>query len=196
MTLRRYGASHGVGLLHRLPGLEGTYAVALTAPGAHLQQLWDATFGLRDARRETEAGPGGRASPVLEMPGPAASPRTSRGRFPSGGRAASGQQQGGWSRRLPRPCRLPSHPRQNFATLVRSAVPSPKQGSGAWFDPREEPGSSRGESGRRWRHRTSLPRAARRGERSSPPTVFVLGPGRLHRPMGVILGEGELTQAR
>ena len=25
---RRYGASHGVGLLHRLPGLEGTYAVA------------------------------------------------------------------------------------------------------------------------------------------------------------------------
>src|SRR5437763_1586264 len=29
---RRYGASHGVGLLHRLPGHEGTYAVALTAP--------------------------------------------------------------------------------------------------------------------------------------------------------------------
>src|SRR5262249_5147832 len=28
----RYGASHGVGLLHRLAGLEGTYAVALTAP--------------------------------------------------------------------------------------------------------------------------------------------------------------------
>jgi hypothetical protein len=31
---RRYGTSHGVGLLHRLAGLEGTYAVALTAPGA------------------------------------------------------------------------------------------------------------------------------------------------------------------
>src|SRR5215207_66541 len=30
---RRYGTSHGVGLLHRLAGLEGTYAVALTAPG-------------------------------------------------------------------------------------------------------------------------------------------------------------------
>ena len=29
---RRYGTSHGVGLLHRLPGLEGTYAVASTAP--------------------------------------------------------------------------------------------------------------------------------------------------------------------
>jgi hypothetical protein len=29
---RRYGASHGVGLLHRLAGLEGTYAVVLTAP--------------------------------------------------------------------------------------------------------------------------------------------------------------------
>ncbi len=29
---RRYGASHGVGLLHRLTGLEGTYAVLLTAP--------------------------------------------------------------------------------------------------------------------------------------------------------------------
>ena len=29
---RRYGASHGVGLLHRLPGLQGTYAVVLTAP--------------------------------------------------------------------------------------------------------------------------------------------------------------------
>src|SRR6516164_130934 len=35
---RRYGASHGVGLLHRLPGLEGTYAVALTATTTHLQQ--------------------------------------------------------------------------------------------------------------------------------------------------------------
>lgn len=31
----RYGASHGVGLLHRLPGLEGTYAVVLTAPSTH-----------------------------------------------------------------------------------------------------------------------------------------------------------------
>src|SRR5262249_32853684 len=31
---RRYGTSHGVGLLHRLPGPEGTYAVALTAPPA------------------------------------------------------------------------------------------------------------------------------------------------------------------
>jgi hypothetical protein len=29
---QRYRASHGVGLLHRLAGLEGTYAVALTAP--------------------------------------------------------------------------------------------------------------------------------------------------------------------
>src|SRR5205807_8687045 len=29
---RRYGTSHGVGLLHRLGGLEGTYAVASTAP--------------------------------------------------------------------------------------------------------------------------------------------------------------------
>src|SRR5581483_7288588 len=29
---QRYGASHGVGLLHRLAGLEGTYAVSLTAP--------------------------------------------------------------------------------------------------------------------------------------------------------------------
>jgi hypothetical protein len=43
MTLRRYGASHGVGLLHRLAGLEGTYAVALTAPVTHLQQSLDAT---------------------------------------------------------------------------------------------------------------------------------------------------------
>src|SRR5437868_2447436 len=48
MTLRRYRATHGVGLLHRLPGLEGTYAVALTAPRAYLQQFWDATRG-RDA---------------------------------------------------------------------------------------------------------------------------------------------------
>ena len=29
---RRYGTSHGVGLLHRLAGLEGTYAVASTVP--------------------------------------------------------------------------------------------------------------------------------------------------------------------
>src|SRR3954452_3168113 len=29
---RRYGASHGGGLLHRLPGLEGTYAALSTAP--------------------------------------------------------------------------------------------------------------------------------------------------------------------
>ena len=34
----RYRASHGVGLLHRLAGLEGTYAVATTAPNAQLQQ--------------------------------------------------------------------------------------------------------------------------------------------------------------
>src|SRR5206468_2213956 len=40
---RRYRASHGVGLLHRLAGLEGTYAVALTAPGGYLQQSLDAT---------------------------------------------------------------------------------------------------------------------------------------------------------
>src|ERR1700729_2985641 len=43
---RRYGTSHGVGLLHRLAGLEGTYAVALTAPGTHLQHFWDATVSL------------------------------------------------------------------------------------------------------------------------------------------------------
>jgi hypothetical protein len=42
---RRYGTSHGVGLLHRLAGLEGTYAVALTALG-YLQRLWDATAAL------------------------------------------------------------------------------------------------------------------------------------------------------
>src|SRR4051812_45170847 len=41
---RRYGTSHGVGLLHCLGGLEGTYAVALTAP-ADLQQLEDAAVG-------------------------------------------------------------------------------------------------------------------------------------------------------
>src|SRR5689334_16641934 len=40
---RRYGASHGVGLHHRLPGLEGTYAVATTAPAAYLQRSLDAT---------------------------------------------------------------------------------------------------------------------------------------------------------
>src|SRR5437764_4036377 len=38
---RRYRASHGVGLLRRLAGLEGTYAVALTAPVTHLQQSWE-----------------------------------------------------------------------------------------------------------------------------------------------------------
>ena len=37
---RRYGASHGVGLLHRLPGLEGTYAVALTAPDSSYSSCW------------------------------------------------------------------------------------------------------------------------------------------------------------
>jgi hypothetical protein len=42
---RRYGASHGVGLLHRLAGLEGTYAVALTAPA----RLFTAVLG-RDRR--------------------------------------------------------------------------------------------------------------------------------------------------
>jgi hypothetical protein len=36
---RRYGASHGVGLLHRLAGLEETYAVSMTAPDAYLQQF-------------------------------------------------------------------------------------------------------------------------------------------------------------
>ena len=41
---RRYSASHGVGLLQSsVAGLEGTYAVALTAPGAYLQQSLDAT---------------------------------------------------------------------------------------------------------------------------------------------------------
>ena len=39
----RAGASHGVGLLHRLAGPEGTYAVLLTAPDAYLQQFLDAT---------------------------------------------------------------------------------------------------------------------------------------------------------
>jgi hypothetical protein len=34
-----YGASHGIGLLHFLAGLEGTYAVALTPPNAYLQQF-------------------------------------------------------------------------------------------------------------------------------------------------------------
>src|SRR3954470_13650427 len=43
---RRYGTSHGVGLLHCLGGREGTYAVALTA-SADLQQLRDAA-GERD----------------------------------------------------------------------------------------------------------------------------------------------------
>src|SRR5437588_1679714 len=55
---RRYGASHGVGLLHRLPGLEGTYAVALTAPHAYLQQFWDTTYHTvvsRLARKESLA---------------------------------------------------------------------------------------------------------------------------------------------
>ena len=46
MTLRRYGASHGVGLLHRLAGLEGTYAVSLTALDTYLQQLLDATVSV------------------------------------------------------------------------------------------------------------------------------------------------------
>src|SRR3954452_21131213 len=41
---RRYGTSHGVGLLHCLGGREGTYAVALTA-SADLQQLEDAAGG-------------------------------------------------------------------------------------------------------------------------------------------------------
>jgi hypothetical protein len=36
---RRYRASHGVGLLHRLAGPEGTYAASLTAPDTHLQQF-------------------------------------------------------------------------------------------------------------------------------------------------------------
>src|SRR5439155_8323842 len=36
---RRYGASHGVGLLHRLAGHEGTYAVTTTAPQSYLQQF-------------------------------------------------------------------------------------------------------------------------------------------------------------
>src|SRR5205807_10335083 len=43
----RYGASHGVGLLHRLAGLEGTYAVSLTAPDPYLQQSLDATAGVQ-----------------------------------------------------------------------------------------------------------------------------------------------------
>jgi hypothetical protein len=43
---RRYGTSHGVGPPSIVfSGLEGTYAVALTAPG-YLQRFWDATKGL------------------------------------------------------------------------------------------------------------------------------------------------------
>jgi hypothetical protein len=52
---RRYGTSHGVGLLHSLGGLEGTYAVALTAPG-DLQQLGDATRGASEGRKGRIAG--------------------------------------------------------------------------------------------------------------------------------------------
>src|SRR3954452_25411445 len=58
---RRYGASHGVGLLHRLPGLEGTYATLSTA-----RQLFTAALrrapaaaesGLGAPRRKSRAGP-------------------------------------------------------------------------------------------------------------------------------------------
>ena len=45
-----------VGLLHRLAGLEGTYAVALTAPGTYLQQFWDASSEGRDNRGRTKRG--------------------------------------------------------------------------------------------------------------------------------------------
>src|SRR6059058_4903694 len=54
---RRYGASHGVGLLHRLAGLEGTYAVALTAPRAYLQQSLDATQPEAKYRGASKGGP-------------------------------------------------------------------------------------------------------------------------------------------
>ena len=45
---RRYRTFHGVGLLHRLAGLEGTYAVALTAPALFTAPL----------RRDPALGPG------------------------------------------------------------------------------------------------------------------------------------------
>jgi len=49
---RRYGTSHGVGLLHRLAGLEGTYAVALTAHG-----LFTSASGTRPFRPATRSLP-------------------------------------------------------------------------------------------------------------------------------------------
>ena len=55
-------------------------------------------------------------------------------------RRACRRQQGGRSRRLPRPCRLPSHPKQNFETRVRSAVPSPNRGPVLGLTPARNPG--------------------------------------------------------
>src|SRR4051812_46672886 len=51
---RRYGTSHGVGLLHCLGGREGTYAVASTAP-ADLQHLWDAATPTADRSFSSKA---------------------------------------------------------------------------------------------------------------------------------------------
>ena len=45
---RRYGTSHGVGLLLRLAGLEGTYAVTLTALGAIYSSWGTSTFAISD----------------------------------------------------------------------------------------------------------------------------------------------------
>src|SRR3954471_9912634 len=75
---RRYGASHGVGLLHRLPGLEGTYAALSTAPqlftaalrrdpaadecwlGAPKRHSRDGPVESRSARRRSTRQPGAR----------------------------------------------------------------------------------------------------------------------------------------
>jgi hypothetical protein len=52
---RRYGTSHGVGLLHCLGGREGTYAVALTAPRLFTAVLRrDPSIELAIAMREQE----------------------------------------------------------------------------------------------------------------------------------------------
>src|SRR5262245_3831285 len=51
---RRYGTSHGVGLLHRLPGPEGTYAVALTTPTLFTAPLRRDRTGRRTAARASK----------------------------------------------------------------------------------------------------------------------------------------------
>src|SRR3954447_17889511 len=61
---RRYGASHGVGLLHRLPGLEGTYAALSTAPQLFTAALRRDLRGGRVLARGSEAALARRAGPV------------------------------------------------------------------------------------------------------------------------------------